>query len=187
VGADHACVIRAGAVECWGNNDSGALGTGDTTDHPFPTPVTLPGPADQVGASIGTTCARVAGAVYCWGANDRGQLGIGSPTADTDGCALPCKLAPIRVEEQIGTLDEAVSLVVGNRNACALRSDGELHCWGSGATSFASPLQLADFGRVSEVVVASICGVSGVDTDMRFLTPDGRVHTASDSIAPGCR
>jgi alpha-tubulin suppressor-like RCC1 family protein len=40
VGVAHQCAVRAtGQVLCWGFNDYGALGTGDTTPRPLPTPV----------------------------------------------------------------------------------------------------------------------------------------------------
>ncbi len=33
VGSNHACVIQAAGVRCWGSNDSGRLGVGDDQDR----------------------------------------------------------------------------------------------------------------------------------------------------------
>lgn len=70
VGYDHACVLsQAGAVSCWGGNEWGQLGDGTVRDREEPVEVSgLPGPAVQLVASAGYTCARLAdGAVFCWG------------------------------------------------------------------------------------------------------------------------
>ncbi|HUP55898.1 MAG TPA: hypothetical protein VM598_00495 [Bdellovibrionota bacterium] len=86
----HCCTtfLGPGTMKCWGINDAGHLGIGDSTDRgnaesqmgqslPF---VDL-GPLEAV-AQIATgryhSCAiLVGGAVKCWGTNGNGQLGLG--------------------------------------------------------------------------------------------------------------
>lgn len=81
-GLRHSCALRAsGEVVCWGANDLGQLGVGDTVDRPLPT--RLAGPSDFVSIVAGNeyTCGiRAGGTVSCWGDNSRGQLGDGTTT-----------------------------------------------------------------------------------------------------------
>jgi alpha-tubulin suppressor-like RCC1 family protein len=41
-GYSHACVVRQGAIVCWGDNGSGQLGLGDKANRAVPVTVTLP-------------------------------------------------------------------------------------------------------------------------------------------------
>lgn len=90
VAGDHFTCARtgAGAVLCWGWNDTGQLGLGsfDGPDEPdgFSAALTpqgvhgLPGPARALAAGAGHACAELAGGTWCWGRNEAGQLGDGS-------------------------------------------------------------------------------------------------------------
>lgn len=121
-GADHTCALTdSGGVLCWGLNDAGQLGVGDTTPRPTPTPV--PGLTDAT--SLGTyakgTCAvKHDGSVWCWGANDLGQLGQGGVDADPHP-------APVQV---VGVKD-TYWVTGGNAHLCAVTWDGAVNCWGS--------------------------------------------------------
>jgi alpha-tubulin suppressor-like RCC1 family protein len=118
-GQAHACVLRDGALACWGHGAFGALANGTTDDAR-----TLIASNDSrrwsdlcLGGQFG--CARsTTGAVACWGRNDNGQLGLGN-TIDT---ATPT---------EIPALADATALGCGYGHACAVRRDGSLWCWGS--------------------------------------------------------
>jgi alpha-tubulin suppressor-like RCC1 family protein len=74
----------------------------------------LPGPAAEVVAGHGKTCARLkTGDVYCWG---HGPLGNGEP--ETLGVAVKVLHA-----------EGAVSIGVGT-HACAVDGEGAVWCWG---------------------------------------------------------
>jgi cysteine-rich repeat protein len=117
----HTCaVVDPGAAMCWGDNASGQVGNGTTTDQLTPD--------DVIGLSSGVTavttggshsCALVSGgAVLCWGENGDGQLGTGS-TAD------------MRTPAPVTGLGSGVaSVLCGERHTCALLSSGGLMCWG---------------------------------------------------------
>ena len=93
----HSCVILDNAsVKCWGRNDVGQLGIGNTTqmgDGSGEMGDNLPSidlgtgrTATAIAAGDLHTCAVLDNAsVKCWGWNDYGQLGIDNTTQMGDG------------------------------------------------------------------------------------------------------
>jgi alpha-tubulin suppressor-like RCC1 family protein len=76
---DSSCVILAGAVQCWGQNDYGQIGDGTTLRALTPTSVAgLGGDAVQISVGGGHVCAVIApDTIRCWGRGVEGQLGQG--------------------------------------------------------------------------------------------------------------
>ena len=71
--------MDTGSLKCWGYNNRGQLGTGDTTNSTVPVAVTQFGSATAVAMGGNHTCAVSAGgSTRCWGSNDYGQLGNGT-------------------------------------------------------------------------------------------------------------
>src|SRR5699024_2465907 len=90
VGLYHTCALSSeGQAYCWGNNGSGQLGNGGSSDSVAPVLVDMSRVSSggrlvrifSSGDSNSTCSYDVAGQVYCWGQNDHGQLGDGT-TAD---------------------------------------------------------------------------------------------------------
>ena len=81
-GYGHACGLAEGGLTlCWGRNNFGPLGQGDSDldDHPTPEPVIGGHIFARLGVGGGHTCAIDSGGhAWCWGANQLGQLGIGT-------------------------------------------------------------------------------------------------------------
>jgi alpha-tubulin suppressor-like RCC1 family protein len=134
VGSDsHSCARKSdGTLWCWGSNQYGQLGTGDTDPRYEPTEVHLDSLGSDVGGiyvPVGTgdvssrtafTCAlKTDGTLWCWGNNEYGQLGTG----DTRN-----RLTPVQVRE-LGADVHAASL--GSGFACARKNDYSLWCWGA--------------------------------------------------------
>ena len=86
IGTKSACMILdSGETKCWGTNEEGQIGQGDTDLDFYPTPTEVNGNHDFVALSINsdTICAITSDAEgYCWGDNEAGQIGRGS--IDTD-------------------------------------------------------------------------------------------------------
>lgn len=108
VGDEHVCaVLDDASLKCWGRNEYGQLGQGDTTsrrDIPAMAAVDLGTARHATAIAAGTdhTCAVLEeGDVKCWGRNARGGLGLGDRSSRGT--------APGQMGDDLATVD----LVVG--------------------------------------------------------------------------
>lgn len=81
-GNEHTCAIATNhALYCWGYNDKGQLGLGDTDSRDTPKKVGTSTNWTSVTTGYQHTCAlNSSGSLYCWGVNNTGQLGVGDTT-----------------------------------------------------------------------------------------------------------
>ncbi|MFO0604731.1 MAG: FG-GAP-like repeat-containing protein [Polyangiales bacterium] len=189
-GGLHTCALLVGgAVECWGYNESGQLGNGQSGNRrPNATPVRVMGLTGVVEITAGGfhTCARLTdGSVRCWGSNARGQLG----NDRTDNSAMPVPVTG---------LTNAVEITAGGEHTCARLSSGEVQCWGgnsdgqlgNGSSGFgrrgATPVAV----RASAMGTDNLTGVAGiaagwVHTCARLNTGEVRCWGSNSSGALG--
>ena len=123
-GTKHTCAAYAsGSVACWGDNENGQLGNGQSGGNLVSSvPVEVAGIDDAIAVGVGWehSCAvHATGEVSCWGDNSHGELGIGQ---ETQTVHLPAKAVGI---------DDAISVTAGHWHTCALRQTGEISCWGA--------------------------------------------------------
>jgi alpha-tubulin suppressor-like RCC1 family protein len=161
----HGCGISGGQVHCWGTNDVGQLGIGETSGSEPLGPTAVAG---SLGAAVDLTvginhsCALDAsGGLYCWGHNDDGELGVGD---------FGLRSSPARVGEGW----ERVR--AGTNHTCAIDESGGLYCWGAGRSG---RLGLGDEdGRASPERVdgaATYRAVGAGGTTSCGVRSDGRV------------
>jgi alpha-tubulin suppressor-like RCC1 family protein len=120
-GGEFTCAVTTGgAVQCWGDNYWGELGSGSTTDASTPTGVTGLG-SGVIALSTGQAhaCAIThAGAVMCWGDNTVGEI-----TNNATMSAPPTAIAGFTAAVQ--------SIAEGPDFMCALTAGGGVACWGA--------------------------------------------------------
>ncbi|GAA2384725.1 protein kinase domain-containing protein [Gordonia cholesterolivorans] len=162
------CMIGSGSLYCWGDNSSGQLGDGTTSERKTPTKVAglsnvtavSMGAFDSTGSnSAVTTCAVADESLYCWGDNLFWQAG--------DAGTMSKKTTPFKVPG----LGKVTTVSTSNSSTCAV-SDGDLYCWGfysggqlgSGSTtdSLKTPTKVAGLSNVTSVSsrAGSVCAVA---------------------------
>ena len=131
-GFEYTCAILGDdSVKCWGSNDEGQLGYGNT--DPLTTPPSAAvnlgtnKTAKKIDVGHSHTCAILNDdSVVCWGTNGYGQLGDGSRTD---------RYAPVSVNLGQGRTARQIILGKGERgHTCALLDDNSLKCWGYNRT-----------------------------------------------------
>ncbi len=138
-GDAHTCgAVSAGVLYCWGNNGSGALGTGTRLNVFIPVPVASGQTFLSAAAGAGFTCA-ISDQKYgfCWGIDQVGQVGDNSVPGAGGPCgAAFCKLTPVEVTFGIvgGTYayPQFLSLTASasGAHACGVDVTGSVDCWG---------------------------------------------------------
>lgn len=137
VGNGHFCGLDAGgAAYCWGVNNDGRLGTGDTIPAAAPEAVTGGLTFMALDAGGAHTCGLTTdGSAFCWGNGENEALG-GGAVADTcltfftPQTEIPCSTTPVAVGG--GLTFASLDVAESGQHTCALSGDGTAHCWGRG-------------------------------------------------------
>ncbi|MBA88500.1 MAG: hypothetical protein CMB16_04460 [Euryarchaeota archaeon] len=148
-GADHACLvvsavtelhdettrsIGAGDIVCWGSGSYGQTGQGSSSsygtnnDIQTATSINFNGTLmTDVEASQDHSCSiSSSGDVYCWGYGINGRLGYGNTNSLGDNSnELPFQTA-------VDLEGSAKLIALTDTSTCAVMTDNEVYCWGSG-------------------------------------------------------
>jgi alpha-tubulin suppressor-like RCC1 family protein len=138
-GSSHTCaLLDDGAVKCWGLNNAGQLGLGNTSargDGPNEMGDDLPAvnlgtgrTATAISAGDRYTCALLDDAsVKCWGLNSAGQLGLGDTASRGDQAG---ELGDSLSAVSLGTGRTATAISAGAEHVCAVLDNASVKCWG---------------------------------------------------------
>ncbi len=151
-GNEHTCALMTdGTVRCWGSNQTGQLGTGQSSADlaSAANPVAVVGLSDvtvtSLALSVAHTCALIDdGTVRCWGDGGSGRLGNGG-TAES-----PTPVA-------VSGISTATAITAGNDYTCALLTDETVACWGNNSLG-----QLGDGTTINRQTPVPVTGLAGV-------------------------
>jgi alpha-tubulin suppressor-like RCC1 family protein len=147
-GLVHTCALKSdGTVFCWGDNTSGQLGQGSRGGFSAAPTFAVSGLSNAVsiaGGHVHTCAVRADGAALCWGDNASGQLGRGNTTTPPSSAAAP-----------VLNLTGAIAITGGSDHACALRSDGNVLCWGGNESG-----QIGDGTNAQRLVPTQVVGLN---------------------------
>jgi alpha-tubulin suppressor-like RCC1 family protein len=141
-GYNHTCAIldTTRDVKCWGLNDLGQLGYGDTTNRGYTALASASMPTVNLGVGRTAmaieaggffTCALLDdGTVKCWGYNRNGQLGQNSTAIIGDESTEMANLTAIYLGDGRTAKHIAVSQNPAINSVCAILDDNSLKCWG---------------------------------------------------------
>lgn len=158
----HVCVVASGQVYCWGENSSGQLGIGTTSNvvaNQSPRAVDTSGVLNgktiqDVQVGLNHSCVRANDGAYCWGSNGSGQVGDSSDSQ---------RNTPVAVATQAGALTSSnvISIGAGANRGCAVVTDGRTFCWGLNSNG-----QIGDGTTITRLV----------PTESLFLRPTGNQY-----------
>jgi alpha-tubulin suppressor-like RCC1 family protein len=141
-------------VKCWGGNNYGQLGCGDTAnrgDDPGEMGDNLPFVAlgsglrpTKIAGGFDFNCSLFDdGRIKCWGANSAGQLGLGDAASRGDN---PNEMGDNLPFVDLGAGISVMDFATGVNHACALLDNHQIKCWGSGIDGALGSGDIADRG-----------------------------------------
>lgn len=144
-------ICNDSTVKASGENATGQIGNGNTTDQLVPS--TVAGLAGIMAVSAGgdqleahSMALKSNGTVWCWGSNLYGALGNASATGTY-------VTAPV----QALLLTNVKAISAGGWHSVALKTDGTVWCWGWNADG-----QLGDNSTVNKIIPTQVSSISNV-------------------------
>ncbi len=117
-GGSFCALLSTGHIDCWGNNNDGQLGNGNTTTFTLPVAVKNISTAATIIGGNYSFCARLASShVDCWGYGGDGELGNG---------AFNSSDVPVAVHK----ITDASHMISGYYGYCAVLATSHINCWG---------------------------------------------------------
>ncbi len=144
-------ICNDSTVKAFGENATGQIGNGNTTDQSMP--ITVAGLSGIKAVSAGgdqleahSMALKFNGTVWCWGSNLYGALGNASATGTF-------VTAPV----QALILTNATAISAGGWHSLALKNDGTVWCWGWNADG-----QIGDGTLVDKTIPTQVSSLTGI-------------------------
>jgi alpha-tubulin suppressor-like RCC1 family protein len=135
-GANHSCaVLTTNALYCWGDDDSGQIGTAGANADAISPALILSAGVQAVALGDNHTCALLTdGSVACWGSDSKGQLGNGA-AGNTD--APGASITGLTVAQNAGTPSAPSGMsATGGRETASLSWTAPLDTGGAAITGY---------------------------------------------------
>ena len=127
----HTCAVASGRALCWGQNNSGQLGTGNRSGALTPQQAgDLTTGVTQISVGNDHACAVVGGGAFCWGKGASGRLGHNEMDSEVMNSQTADKLTPTQVD---GLTSGVTQISAGGSHTCAV-VNGRAMCWGFGGS-----------------------------------------------------
>eukprot|EP00004_Rigifila_ramosa_P017481 TRINITY_DN4261_c0_g1_i13.p1 TRINITY_DN4261_c0_g1~~TRINITY_DN4261_c0_g1_i13.p1 ORF type:complete len:3428 (-),score=662.20 TRINITY_DN4261_c0_g1_i13:17-9130(-) len=133
LGRRFSCAVQvSGEIYCWGANNFGQLGFGNTSAAARPVLVTDLATLTAAGLSAGSEhicLLDTLASLYCWGSNTLGQLGLG----DNSGSNAMIGDQPGEIPPTAVSVGAVLQVVCGSFYTCVLLGSDQISCWGDGS------------------------------------------------------
>jgi alpha-tubulin suppressor-like RCC1 family protein len=184
-GDAHTCaILDDNTLKCWGYNDAGELGYGDTSyrgDEPDEMGDSLPivdlgtgRSAKAISTSGDSACAILDNnTVKCWGYNVDGELGLGDTNNRGDESGEMGDNLPI---VNLGSARTAIAVNASYVHACVILDNFTVKCWGGGILGYSNGNSLGD--EPDEMGDALLAVDLGVGRTAKAIST-GNVHTCA--------
>ncbi|MFM8266141.1 MAG: RCC1 domain-containing protein, partial [Acidimicrobiia bacterium] len=198
-GAAHTCVLLDDwSVKCWGANDDGQLGIGDTDargDAAGEMGDALP--AVSLGLAAGVRVTAIAagdahtcvlasnGSVKCWGSGANGRLGSGDENSRGDE---PGEMGLSLASIDLGAGRSGKAISAGASHTCVIRDTNDVVCWGVGATGRLGSGAEDDIGNDAGEMGSALVAVPLGSGRTAVAISAGASHTCAvlDNASPKC-
>jgi alpha-tubulin suppressor-like RCC1 family protein len=134
-GGSHTCtILDDSSIKCWGENDQGQLGLGNTTDSLNASVVDMGSgiTAKAITAGESHTCAILNNsAIKCWGRANEGQMGLFKWNINIGSGSNQMGTTGQDDLTKIGTGRTAVAIAAGKNHNCAILDNSSIKCWGA--------------------------------------------------------
>ncbi|WP_051318216.1 Ig-like domain-containing protein [Cohnella thermotolerans] len=175
-----------GTVWSWGNNGSGQVGDGTTTNRLTPVQVLGSGGNGFLNNVIAISSGglfnlalKSDGTVWSWGNNSVGQLGVGKSRTSLSLSKFPVQVVN---SDNTGGLTNVVAISAGSDHALALKADGTVWSWGENvngqlgtgsAMDSNKPIQVKGVGGTG--ALTNVIGIAAGNGFSLALASDGTV------------
>jgi alpha-tubulin suppressor-like RCC1 family protein len=144
LGAAFTCAGSATQAFCWGKNNNGQFGNGQTFGDIEPVSVTQRAGATAFDGGTAHMCSLAGGAVSCAGFNMEGQVGNTSVAQQPNATIV---------------MTNATAISIGHATSCAIDTAKQLYCWGRNFYRTIDPTT-----NLIKTLPTLVAGISNVDS-----------------------